>query len=365
MVLENPFHDLFARRGACFETLAGAEEALNFGDAAAEAVRLRAHAGLVALDAVAKLSVEGVNARKMLHGQLTNDINALDAGSGCYAAHLTPKGTMICDLILRCDDANRVVLDLDLEHGESMLAKLSRFAMLEDCVVEDQAADEARLLLAGPRAARILGSLLSSETELELPAYHHVQATILGHEIRIVARADCGESGFLLCLPPAGAEAVAEAILAADEDLALVGVQAFDELRIEAGYPRWGRDLGPKNLPPECGIPHAISYTKGCYVGQETVARIKTYGQVNKDLRGLTSDTLLTEGARIVTYDEKDVGVVTSSTYSTALDRPIALGFVHRSANDPGERLLAIGDAHGPVEVTVVALPFVPRRFEP
>lgn len=333
-----------------------------FGDVVAEARAARQGAALFDLSDRGRIAVTGESARKLIHGQVTNDVLALDPGAGCYAAHLTPKGRMICDMVIRCDASDRCVIEVERHVVPDLLGRFARFAALEDCEVADESGIEVVLLLAGPGATSLLEDLLGEDVVLEVPPYHHVAATLGGHLVRVVSRADVGEQGFALHTAAERAGTLASSLVGAGARLA--GRRAWEILTIECGTPLWGRDMSESNLPPECGIPHAISYTKGCYVGQETVARIHTYGQVNKELRGIASDTPVPVGAELVTREDKEVGAVTASGISPNLNRPVALGYVHRSCTDPGSRLLARTPAAA-IEVEVVPLPFVERRFWP
>ena len=151
---------------------------------------------------------------------------------------------------------------------------------------------------------------------------------------------------------------------AADGDSAggrACGWQALETARIEAGIPRFGVDMDETNLPPEAGIEtRAISYTKGCYIGQEVIARIRTYGQVAKELRGLrladNSKALPVRGDKLF-KDGKDVGYVTSAVASPTFKANIALGYVRRECNQPGQTL-DLGSAGGLSKVEVVTVPF-------
>ena len=141
----------------------------------------------------------------------------------------------------------------------------------------------------------------------------------------------------------------------------------WDAIRVAACVPEAGVELIPnETYPLEAGFErlHGVDFRKGCYVGQETVARIRTYGQVNKELRGLDSETIIPVGASLFTPDEKEVGSVTASAHSPHLDRPVALGYVHRSAMEPGTRLIARID-RTIIEAEVASLPFVERSAWP
>ncbi len=334
---------------------------LHFGDADAEARAARAGAVLIDRSARDFLRIRGDKVRGVLQGQLSNEIASLGAGAGCYATHLDAKGRMISDVVVQVEDANSVLLEVERGMGAELARRFAPFAMLDDLEIE-RLDGERRLLVVGPEAADCLGELLAGDGLADLPAYAFVRATFGGEAVVVSARAETGERGHQLAAPVATLARLARELLG--RGIRPGGSEAFEILRIEAGTPVWGRDMDGRNLPPECGIPHAVSYTKGCYVGQETVARMKTYGQANKGLRGLRTTSLMPPETVLETREGKTVGRVTSSVWSPHLEAPIALGYVQRDHLAAGTAL--IGRAGDEIfEVEVQELPFVPRRFTP
>ena len=179
--------------------------------------------------------------------------------------------------------------------------------------------------------------------------------------MRLVRQSHTGEDGFDVIVPTSKVEKVARAIAAAGKDYSVqwVGEDAAEVLRIEAGIPRYNLDFTEEHLILETGLEHAVSYQKGCYLGQEVVERIRSRGHVNKRLSGLVLDGEKPApfGSRIVS-DEKDVGSTTSSVYSPAVERAIAFGYIHRDHRAAGTRL-TLRHQDAATGATVTELPFV------
>ncbi|MCB9830974.1 MAG: folate-binding protein YgfZ [Planctomycetes bacterium] len=351
--------ELWRERRARLDEEGGAPA--SFGDPDAEARAARAGAALFDHSDRDLLRIRGVKALAMLQGQLTNDVARLGPGDGCYAAHLDPKGKMLGDLVVDVEATDSVLLELERGLGTEFARRFAPFAMLDDLVIEDLGRP-ARLMLVGPEAAASLVGHLGRAELADLPAHAALVVDWQGVPLRIGARAETGERAYLVAGDDATLARFARALIAGGVRPA--GGEAWEILRIEAGTPRWGRDMDGRNLPPECGIPHAISYSKGCYVGQETVARIRTYGQANRGLRGLRSTEAMPPGTELETREGKAVGRVTSSAWSPQLEAPIALGYVHRDQLEAGSALIGRADERI-FEVEVAELPFVPRRFAP
>ncbi len=331
------------------------------GDPVQEALEGRRSAILHLLDDRGFLEVRGAAALKLLHGQTTQDVLSLDPGAGAFAFQLNRKARLEAPMVIRALTSNRVLVELPQERMAPTLETFAPFAMLDDCELADVTEDTLALHLSGPHADEVLRRCIEGEFVPELPPHHHQIAGIAGAQVRISPGPETGEKGWRLLVPLASAVDVASRIL--DEpSVGLGGPDSWTILTMEAGWPEWGRELHHARLVPECNLPEAISGAKGCYVGQEIIARIRTYGKVNRALTGLMSASLLPPGSSLETRDGGDAGMVMSSCHSPHRDTPIALAFVRKESLEPGTRLLAMGEG-GPWEVEVSALPFVPRRF--
>jgi tRNA-modifying protein YgfZ len=311
----------------------------------------------------ARIVLAGADRRTYLHGLLTNDIEGLGAGRGCYAAYLTPQGRMISDMyVLELGDA--VLLDAPESRRAELLQKFDQFIFSEDVQLGDATGSFVQLTLAGPLAADVLSRVWQGDPSapdaaaLSGFAEHQNVRVAFSEDRIIVARRDedYGLPAFTLYVPTGIAEGFVEALRHAGATRADRGVA--DVLRIEAGHPVYGVDMDSDTIPLEAGIENrAISFTKGCYVGQEVIIRVlhRGHGRVARKLVGLRVDGAVPPHGAAISHDGRPIGTVTSAVHSPILDAPIALGYVHRDFADPGTRV-AIGD--GAVAATVSALPF-------
>jgi tRNA-modifying protein YgfZ len=307
-----------------------------------------------------RIVVSGNERASYLQGLLTNDIVALKSGQGCYAAYLTAQGRMIADLhVYELGDV--ILLTMAGAVKDMVMGKLDQFIFSEDVQLGDVTDAFAQVAVVGPGAAARVASIVSGVSEEELralPAHGNVRRTWSGGTVIVVRVVDTGEPGFDLHVerPQAGA---LKAALLAGQALELTGADA-ETLRIESGVPLFGRDMDEETIPLEAGIEsRAISFTKGCYVGQEIIIRVlhRGHGRVARKLVGLTVDDGPgpAAGATIRSGD-RDVGRVTSATMSPTLKRPIALGYVQRDFLEAGTKLTILEQT-----ATVTTLPFVPQ----
>lgn len=355
-------HELHAGMDARFTAVNGMEAVEHYGDPLAEHAALRDTAGVFDLGFRSRLCLTGGDRRKFLHGQVTNDVNGLQVGQGCYAALVNAKGRMQSDLnIYRLPD--ELLLDFEPGLQDAVAQRLDKYIIADDVQIVDVTPHYGLLSVQGPKADQVIRQ---PDLGVSLPAglmtFQSIRDEILG-EIYLMNSPRTGGSGFDLFVPCPALGVVLEALIAAAKVVGgrACGWQALEIARIEAGIPRYGADMDETNLPPEAGIEdRAISYTKGCYIGQEVIARIRTYGQVAKTLRGLRlADDLATLPAKgdKLFKDGKEVGYVTSTCKSPTLKANLALGYVRREANQPGLEL-ALNTAAGNSPLKVVALPF-------
>jgi folate-binding protein YgfZ len=306
-----------------------------------------------------KLALAGPDAKAFLQGQVTNDIEALVPGTGCYAAFLTPKGKMLGDLRI-LDAGDELLLDTERVALQELFNMIRTFSIGFDVELRKRTLERGLLSLIGPRSdavaraaiAAAAGGREAAELPGTLPAadeHAHVELAIgpSAEPVRVI-RTDVG-----LDLLTDGERLAGVRAALLDAGASAVGEEAVECLRVERGRPRFGVDLDDTVIPQEAGLnDRAVSFTKGCYVGQETVARLFYRGKPNRRLCGLRCDELLAPGAAIA-YGEKPAGRVTSAVDSPRLG-PIALAFVRREAPLGAHvSLRASGEAE------VVELPFV------
>ena len=297
--------------------------------------------GLLDGSARGKLALTGGDAKTFLQGQVTNDVESLVPGSGCYAAFLTPKGKMLGDLRI-LDAGDELLLDTERIALQGLFNMIRRYSIGYDLKLHKRTLECGLLSLVGPDAALVAGL-----PDLEdAPEHTHILTTIGGVGARAI-RTDLGVD--LLC-----DASQAEALRAVLERAGAVPVsEATTEcLRIERGRPRYGVDLDDTVIPQEAGLnERAVSFAKGCYVGQETVARLHYRGKPNRHLRGLKLSAPAATGDELRLGD-RVVGHLGSVTASPR-QGPIGLALVRREAAVGST--LAVGDG-GSAEV--VELPF-------
>jgi len=288
--------------------------------------QLREECGLVERPERGLLIVSGPDAAEYLQGQLTNDTEAIEPGGWVYAALLDRKGHMQADMrVLRPDEGPELWLDLEPEGMTAANRHLQMYKIGREVEVTDASGGHTLLSLIGPRATEIARA-------------------VDGASLRI-------EAGIDLIVPAAERDRVRDALLAAGA--VEVSAAAAEILRIEAGRPRFGAEMGTETMPAEAGIvEQAVSFTKGCYIGQETVARLHYKGKPNRHLRGLRFSAPATPGDTL-RVGEKEVGTVGSAAVSPALG-PVGLAILRREA-EPGATV-AVGEDG--VTAEVVALPF-------
>jgi folate-binding protein YgfZ len=287
-----------------------------------------------------KLALTGGGAKSFLQGQVTNDVEGLTPGTGCYAAFLTQKGKMVGDLRI-LDAGQELLLDTERVSLQALFNLVRRFSIGYDVQLHKRTVESGLLSLIGPEAGRLVGM-----PELtERPEHAHAETELGGVRTRAI-RTDTGID--LLCA--AGALAPLRAWL--EEAGAIpVGEATAECLRVERGRPRYGVDLDDSVIPQEAGLnERAVSFTKGCYVGQETVARLYYRGKPNRHLRGLRLSAPAASGDP-VRFGEREVGRLGSVVDSPRLGW-IALALIRREA--PVGATVTVGEA----DAELVELPF-------
>lgn len=317
-------------------------------------------AGLFALGARGLVEVRGGDRVRWLNGMLTNDVAAAAArgtGAGCYALLLTREGRVVADLhVLVRDDS--LWLETEAAAVETVIARLAKYVIADDVVLADRSSAFDRLAVEGPGADRVLAGLAS---EPPPPADGCADLRIAGTPVVVAAFAFAGGPGFQLFVPAGRGQDVSAALLAvgAPHGLVASSEEVLERLRIEAGVPRLGRELDESVLPDEARLERAVSTTKGCYTGQEVVARMRSRGRVSHLLVGLHcgGGSLPAPRAPLEDLEGKRVGEVTSAVLSPRFGA-IALAYVRRPWDAPGTRLRVGGG-----RVEVASLPFgLPRE---
>ena len=375
-------HEFHHNLGAQFAEAGGAEVVNDYGDWPAEHAALRKNAGVFDLSFRGRICLVGNDRARFLHGQVTNDVKKLAVGSGCYAALTTAKGRMESDLNIFCLP-DELLLDFEPGLTPKISQRLEKFIIADDVQIVDAAPHYGLLSVQGPKAEAVVRAI---GLFAEIPAKPFDSAKIsdatlgeiyLANQPRLGLRrhvaafesADMSthsivETGFDLFVPNHSLAAIADKLIAATKQIGgrVCGWQAFETARIEAGIPRFGVDMDETNLPLECGIENrAVSYNKGCYIGQEVINRIHSVGHVTKELRGLrlAGDLQsLPQKHDKLFRDGKETGYVTSAVKSPVLNANIALGYIRREAGQIGAEL-TLRTATGESPAKIVELPVV------
>jgi tRNA-modifying protein YgfZ len=290
-----------------------------------------------------KLALTGSDAKSFMQGQVTNDVEELTAGEGCYAAFLTPKGKMLGDLRI-LDTGEELLLDTERVSLQSLFNMIRRFSIGYDVQLHKRTLERGLVSLLGPESDWVVGV-----DELAAVEHAHRVDTIGGLDVRAIRT----EEGLDLLCAASATEALIDALAA--RGAVPVSEGAADCVRVERGRPRYGVDLDDSVIPQEAGLnERAVSFTKGCYVGQETVARLYYRGKPNRHLRGLMLSAPASPGDEL-SLDGRIVGRLATVVESPRLG-PIALALVRREAA-PGA---TVSVGHEGSSAAVVALPFGP-----
>lgn len=359
-------HELHESLNARFTELNSCEVVADYGDWLAEHAALRASAGVLDLSFRGRICLTGADRVRFLNGQVTNNVKDLHAGQGSYAALVTAKGKLQSDLNI-FSLPNELLLDFEPGLAETVTQRLEKYIIADDVQIVDASSHYGLLSVQGPLAEAVISRLGLAVTIPTQPMnFATINDATLG-EIYLMNLPRLGTSGFDLFVPTPSLDAVMDKAIAAAREIGgrAAGWTAFDAARIEAGIPRFSVDMDENNLAPEPGIEaRAISYSKGCYIGQEVIARIRTYGQVAKSLRGLRlADDLKQLPARgeKLFHDGKEVGFITSALTSPALKANIALGYVRKESNQTGTRL-TLRQVTGETPVEIVELAKIPPQ---
>lgn len=325
---------------------------------------VRQTAGVIDRSARGRIVVRGSDRKPFLHALLTNDITGLVPGTGCYAALLTPQGRMVADMhVLELGDV--ILIDCAREVKDALLQKFDSFIFGEDVQLGDLSDAWGCVGAYGPDAARVLARALGASGEAAagsiaaLGSHGNLRLDALD-DVVVVARVDgLGLPGYFVFASMGLMPRIGNAALEAGA--VLIEPEIEEVLRVEAGEPAFLVDMTTETIPPEAGIESlAISFTKGCYPGQEVIVRIRDrgHGRVAQRLvaLGISGTTVPAAGDRVWS-EGKEVGRVTSAVNSPSRGGPLALGYVRRDVVEGGKPVtIAHGDAQ--LQAAVLTLPF-------
>ena len=340
--------------GAALEEIGGYVLPAHYGDVAAEHAVVRTGAGVIDRSFVGKAIVTGRDRQAFLQGMLTNDVKSLSPGQGAGAAFLDAHGKVMALLRVHVLE-DKLLLELPPGLTDHTLGLLDKFLISEKAYFEPADESFAVLAVEGPHAIEVLSSVCGRRLALEPD--QHVEVAVADAPVRVIARSETGGLGFQCWTMALHAPSLWRALVSAGARP--VGWRALDVLRLEAGIAWYPQDVDETVILPETRLEQLVSYNKGCYIGQEVVARVKYRGHVNRALSGLVleGERVPASGARVHAED-KEIGRITSAARSFAVGRPIALGYVRREHFAPGSAVTVV-DGDASVVARVSELPFV------
>ncbi len=343
--------------GATYTTEGAWELPEHFGDPSAEYHRLRHGVGLCDLSHRGLVRVTGKDRERFLHAMVSNDTKSLQPGQGCYATLLNVKGHLVADFVVYAEETS-YLLEMEPQVVRPFVEAIDFFVFSEEVLFTDEAGSWGILAVQGPLAGDLLALACAQELP-DLPMYSRIPCQLAGHTVFVARRTYTGEDGYQLCTLPEHLPDVWQALWQHRETCGggAVGLAALEVARIEAGIPVFGRDMGEETIPIEANLEAALSYTKGCYIGQEVIARLEARGHVNRKLVGLLiAGSLQPERGAKILSPQREVGWITSAAYSPARQQTVALGYVRREALAPGT-VLEVQTPQARVQATVEALP--------
>ena len=370
---QSPLYEAHKSLGARFTEMQGWEVPEHYGDPVSEHLAVRSSAGIMDMTQRGKILISGKDRAKFLQNILSQDINKLTPGTGGNATLLNTKGHMLAYMRIYSEEDSFLI---DTEPGETdkIIEILNRYLFREDVKIEDVTLKYGLVTVQGPRSREIVCRLSGTDIK-DLEECNHLNLTINNINCKIARTTYSGEEGYNIYAPWDDIKAVFSS------EINPFGLAAYNSLRIEAGIPLYSIDMDEDTIPIEANLDHAISYTKGCYVGQETIARIKFKGHVNRILTGFSisfmpfgtefnsvpetravpeNRIIPQKGDRIYTVADKNelnIGVITSACFSPTLNKSIAIGYLRTGSNEPGTQVLIESKPHK-ISAVVTALPF-------
>jgi folate-binding protein YgfZ len=337
----------------------GATTAARFGDRQPEFAALRGACGVYDLGFRAKISLSGGDRVRWLNGMVTNNIRDLIVGQGVYAFLLNPQGHILGDMYAY-NRGESITVDTDSGQAEKILATFDHYIIMDDVEVTNLSEQLTAVGISGPKTHDVLaaaGFQISEMQALQMDALQVKSVMWQGAECTLVRGEDAERVSYEIWIAPDSVRQLWDALLAAGA--APVGSEALEMHRIVSGIPRYGVDIRERDLPQETEQARALNFSKGCYVGQEIVERIRSRGAVHRKFTGFIVDGAaeIAAGTKIIAA-EKEVGEITSaaSLQLAGGEKTVALGYIRREAGVPG-REVAIGVA----KATVVQLPVADR----
>ena len=353
-----PLYEIHGTLGATFTKSHDDWELVgHFTDPHQEHHVVRQNVGVVDLSHRGRLRLTGNDRIAYLHRIISNDVEGLSVGQGNYATILTNRGKIIADMNVYVFE-DSIGIETNAETTSVLYQELDKYLIADDVTIEDFTDRTGAVGLHGPKSVELLEAICGLDVG-DLPEYHSVIHEIDGRGVTCVRANETGEIGYNLCTECESIEWLWDTILTKGQafGVAPVGLTALNSLRIEAGIPRYGAELGDSIFPGEAELENAISYEKGCYIGQEIVARMKYRGHPNRLLRGFEiADDTLPHSGDLLFNDDTEIGWITSAVVSPTLGKSIGMGYVRMAFADEGSEI-EVGTTDRRVNAIVRPLP--------
>lgn len=344
--------------GAVAGDFQGRPAVLHYGDAAAEYRAVRTTAGLSDLSGRGKLRMTGTDRQRFLHRVVTNDVEHLRAGEGVYACMLTPQGKIISDMTVHVRGED-LLIDVEPGMADVLRDTLDRYTLMDDVEITDATGRYGLIGVSGRRADVCLQNLASLLPPLAPGGNAEIELS--GVPLTVARTHRTGERDYDIYVPAESADEIWKALLNGEGDgvrCAPIGYETLEVLRVEAGIPRCTAELDERIIPNEAVKDRAVSFTKGCYIGQEPVVMMEHRGRPNRLLSGLVIEGGTLPGRNaVIRKDGKDAGWITTAVHGRAVDGIIALGFVRRRSMATAGPLEVEVDG-APVRAEIADLPF-------
>lgn len=359
MPKKTPLYETFEAQGATFceigdwvvaETVTSWEDEYRAAQAAA-IVADRSYRG--------RIRVTGKDRLQFLHNMLSNDIKSLKPDTGIHAALLSRKGKLVSDMLVH-RRAEAVFLEMEPQRVGPISEALSRYIVTEDVELEDVSGQDAIISVAGPLSPELMSGLIDASFAESLP-FQSNRGKVNDLPLTVVSVRHGPGPGFDVYVAADRAQSLLQFLSEMDRggDITLAGHRTMETRRIEIGDPLFGVDMDDSHLLLEAGLLSAVSFNKGCYIGQEYVARLAHRGHLNRKLVGLKlAGTVAPERDDEIVGDNRSIGQVTSATLSPTLGCPIAFAYVHRDFFEAGTAVTVKNDS-GDLPAKVTDLPFL------
>lgn len=322
-------HEVHQKAGAHFITMRDEEIPGDYGDIRSELDAINHHVSLLDRSYLGKISLTGTESLDLLNRISTNDLQYLNVGTMCDTVFATPKGRLI-DYCRVIKTGEELLLISSFFHMNHLIDWINRFIILEDVEVKDVSTDYAWFTLIGPHSRQFLGQLTNkSITDSDEAIWIEIE----GETFPALKNSNLKHQSYNFCFKNSNAWTIISALLDHLKSFngQLIGNTAFQIIRVESGMPDWGTEITQDYNPHEARLTPAISFTKGCYTGQEVIARLDTYDKVQKYLMIIELSMRLSEDSPLEVYiDDEHVGHLTSYVYNPITDQSIGLGYIKK-----------------------------------